>query len=188
MPSLKQLIVEKVQERLNTLEIIHPNFPETVPTFTNPFREVESNELPALKVAIMGGSANRRNNNIEYKNNDMLYIVYQVQGNDDADLQFTLYTAQEEITNFMILDDNDSGDPDSIHHLINDLEFIEWDMDLKNGESGTGAMVMKFKIDYHTNHNLIFDDLETVSIDLKHTDAGEDTESYSIDEQTLPTS
>lgn len=172
---MKKLIVDKVIERLKTLPAINPNLPVcTINAYKNPFRPVESNELPCLKVALMRGKTSRFTNAIEYKWTDQLVVAYQAQGNDE-DLEDGLYAAAEAIADFLIKDENDSGDADSLHHLISDLELTDWDMDLKNGAVGQGAIVLKFDLTYHTKHELEFPDLEGVDYIIKPLGAGEET-------------
>ncbi len=184
----KKTIVDKVIERLKTLPAINPDLPETICFFRNPFREISEEELPCVKVALLRGKSERINNAIEYENEDTLMVAYQAQGNEDSGLEDKLYDAQEAIKDFLIKDENDSGNPDALHHLLSDLEFEDWDMDLVNAAVGTGAIVLKFNITYHTKHVLSFDDdLEGFEVTIKHTDAGEDTDPIAVDSIDLPT-
>lgn len=182
----KKAIVNKVIARLLTLEAINPDLPDAINIYKNPFREVSEDELPCVKVAIMSGESERINNAPEYQHTDQLIIAYMAQGNDD-DLEDELYDAAEAIYDFLIKEENNSGDAATLHHLISDLAYTGWDMDLKIGGIGTGAVVLKFDIIYHSKHLLEFGDLEGFEIEVKHTGAGENTDPLFVDSIDLPT-
>lgn len=175
--SVKKAIVDKVIERLQTIEALNPRLPTCpTPAFKNPFREVTEEELPCFKVALLRGKTDRINNAIEYRWTDQLIVAYIAQGNDDGTLEDDLYEAAELMAALLIGDENNSADEDSLHHLVSDLVLTDWDMDLKNGAVGTGAIVLKFDLTYHQKYVMEFDDLEGLDITIKHTEAGEDTE------------
>lgn len=178
-------IINKVIARLTADTTVNPS--ANITFFKNPFREIAEDELPCIKVAMMRGDASRINNNIEYQHDDQLIVAYIAQGNDNA-LEDALYDKGEQIRDFLIKDENNSGDAAALHHLISDLTFASWDMDLKNGEVGTGAIVLKFNIRYHTKHNIVFEDLEGVELTVKHTGAGEDSDAYPTESINIPTS
>ena len=119
--SEKKSIVDKVIARLQTIPSLNPNLPNC-PTqaFKNPFREVAEDELPCFKVALMRGKTERINNAIEYGWTDQLIVAYIAQGNDN-DLEDALYSACETMAAFLIKDENNSGDPDALHHLVSVL-------------------------------------------------------------------
>lgn len=166
---------------------MNPNLPAIkTPAFGNPFRELAEGEVPCFKVALMSGKAERVNNRIEYAHSDTLVVAYIFEANED-DLENALYAAGEEILDFLIKDENNSADADSIHHLVSDLIFSEWSMDLKNGATGTGAIVLKFDLSYHTTHELSFGALEGFEVTIKHTDAGDDTDPVAVDSIDVPT-
>lgn len=175
--SVKKALINKVKERILKFETqLDPNAKCYPKIFKNPFREVDpETELPCYKVAIVRGKADRINNSIEYEWKDQLIIAYVGQGNED-DLEDGLYDKAEALAAFIIGDENNSGDPDALHHLVSDLELTDWDMDLKTGAVGTGAIVLKFDLTYHIKYEMEFDDLEGFDITVKHTEAGEDTE------------
>lgn len=184
--SQKKAIVDKIIERLTGLEAINPDPNYPIDIFKNPFRPVEPDDLPCLKVAIMRGKTERITNSIEYAWTDQLIVAYQTKGNDN-DLEDDLYKAAEAISDFLIKDENNSGDPDSLHHLISDLVLTDWDMDLKNGEVGVGAIVLKFDLTYHIKYELVFPDLEGFEIIAKLATAGQNTDPAFTESLDLPT-
>lgn len=187
--SIKKSIVDKVIERLQLIPDLNPRLPTCpIPAFKNPFREVSQDEIPCFKVALMRGKTDRINNAIEYRWTDQLIVAYIAMGNDGSDLEDHLYHACELMAATLIGDENNSSDPDALHHLVSDLVLTDWDMDLKNGEVGTGAIVLKFDLTYHQKYVMEFDDLEGLDITIKHTEAGEDTEAIAKVKIDLPTS
>lgn len=181
MTSKAKEIVDKVIERLKTDSVLNPSLPETITFYKNPFREQESDDLPACAVTLRQGNSIRYNNQMEYSNTDELMVVYMAQGNDDT-LEDNLYEAKEAIKDFLIKDQNNAEIDDSLHHIINDLVFTGWDMDLKRAAVGTGAIVLRFDINYYTTHEITFGDLEQANVTIKHTDAGDDTDPYVTEE------
>lgn len=187
--SLKNDILSQIKTRLETLESIHINFPALTPIYLNPFREIgEDADLPAMKIALLKGTSEYFDSKITYKNTDTLIIVYQQSGDVLTDLNNELYEIQEKITDFIINDSNNSGLDDSLYNFIEHLEFKSWNLDFQAANYGHGIIVMEFEISYFSTHELVYPDLETVEVDLKHKETTEDTNSYSIDSITLPTS
>lgn len=190
MPNVaKKEIVDKVIERLQTIPSLNPDLPgEALDAFKNPFREVSTDELPCFKVGFVSGNASRINNAIEYEHSDELIVAYIAQGNGD-DLQDALYDAMEIILDFLIRDENNPADADSLHHLVSDLIYTDWSMDMKTGEVGSGAIVLKFNVVYHTRHEITGDDFTKAYFSMKPAGASEETPSIP-DEQliTLPQS
>jgi len=187
--SIKKTIVDKVIERLQLIPDLNPGLPTcATPAFKNPFREVSQDEVPCFKVALMRGKTDRISNSIEYRWTDQLIVAYIDQGNDDGDLEDRLYEACELMSATLIGDENNSGAADSMHHLVSDLVLTDWDMDLKNGEVGVGAIVLKFDLTYHQKYVMEFDDLEGLDITIKHTEAGDDSLPIALVKIDLPTS
>lgn len=173
--SIKKDIINKVIERLKTLESIKPTNGCELFFFKNPYRPNAPEEFPCVKVAFARGATERINNAIEYEWTDQLVVAYQAQGNDN-DLEDLLYDSADAIADFLIDDENDSGNPEALHHLISDLELKSWEMDLQAGNVGTGAIVLIFDLKYHTKHEIEFGDLDGFDITIKPKDSTPATE------------
>lgn len=173
--STKKAIVDKVLSVVQAIPELNPKLPNCpTPAFKNPFREVAEDEVPCFKVALMRGKSERINNSIEYAYTDQLVVAYIAQGND-SELEDHLYQASELMAEALINSENNSGDLNSLHHLVSDLVLTDWDMDLKNGAVGTGAIVLKFDLTYHLKYELTYPDFEGFEIAIKHTAAGPET-------------
>lgn len=185
--SVKKTVVNKIRDRILVFEkALDPSAKCYPPVFKNPFREVDpDSEMPCYKVALIRGKTDRINNAIEYEWKDQLIVAYIAQGNE-GDLEDDLYDKGEALAAFLICDENNSEDPDALHHLISDLELTDWDMDLKTGSVGTGAIVLKFDLTYHTKYEMEFGPLAGFDVTVKHTEAGEDTEPVAVFAIDLP--
>lgn len=171
-------IIDKVIERLKKLPAINPdieNGGDPISSFKNPFREVPPDQLPAFKVGLLRGKSARISNKIEYEHTDQLVVVYQKQGNVDSGLEDDLLAAMEAIADFLILDENDSGDPEALNSVVSDLVFTGFDTDFKAASVGTGAVVLTFDVVHHTTHVLQFGNLERVGYTIKPKDSTPDT-------------
>lgn len=163
--SKKREIIDLIVTRLKTIRT-ELGISDENHIFTNPFREIDTTEVPCLKIALMNGDAERFTNAIEYANMDRLMIAYIMQ--DNGDLHPELYDKGEFIADFIIRDENDSQNEGTLNSVLSDLKYVGWDIDLKLGAIGAGAIVLKFDIKYHTEHKPVFEnDLETVSVDVR---------------------
>lgn len=187
--SVKKAIVNKVKERIEFFEKARdPSATCLPPVFKNPFREVDPDaEIPCYKVALIRGKTERITNAIEYEWTDQLIIAYIAQGNE-GDLEDELYDRGEELAAFLIGDENNSENPNALHHLVSDLVLTDWDMDLKTGATGTGAIVLKFDLTYHIKYEMEFGPLAGFNVTVKHTEAGEHTEPVAVFTIDLPQS
>lgn len=203
MSSNKKLIIDKVIQRLLTIEAINPMSDGCeLPVFKNPFREVdEKEEVPCLKVALMRGDMQEYNNAIEFKRTDTLVIAYTDRGNDgnydeENNLEDRLYEIEETIFDFIVKDHNNPSDPDSLYNLrrdpadrqtiINEIMPTKWDLDLQNGTAGIGTIVLMFDLEYYTKHEPDFDDLTGIDVEITPADATEDTDPIATLEIDLP--
>lgn len=167
-------IVNKIAERLQTLTALNPNAPAAINIIKNPFREIDPDELPCFKIGFMEGDAEEFNNKIEYKREDRLVIAYIAEGNND-DLDTTLYTAEELISDFMIKDHNDSETVGSLYSQFDVLKYRGWESQFEKAEVSVGAVKLKFDVTYYTTHTLEFDDLDTVYSEIKLHGSTDDT-------------
>lgn len=182
MTSIKKSIVDKIISRIPAGTGLTPE-----ESFKNPFREISEDELPCLKVALMRGRSEEIDTRIRYRHNDSLIVAWVDQGNGD-ELVDRLYEAGEKIADFLINDANNSGEPEALYHEEIQLMLANWDMDLKTGAAGTGAIVLTFDIKYHTEHTLVFEDLESIHLNTKPKEASDDDNTASfIDTIDLPT-
>lgn len=172
--AIKTKIIDKVIERLQTLDAINPAAPAEMTITKNAFREYDEDSLPLIRVSFQKGGASQFNNAITYKREDQLNIYFADSGNDDT-LDDTLYDAEEAIADFMIQDHNNSGDADSLYHLFDVLEYKGWESNFEKGEIPIGAVMLKFDITYYSNHIFTPDDLETANVKVKPAGFGDDT-------------
>jgi len=166
-------IRNKIEERLRTLVVLNPAGATPITVVTNPFREIDAEELPCIKIGFEDGRAEEFNNKIEYKREDRLVIAYIARENDS--LQETLEKVEEVISDFMIRDHNNNEDPESLYSLFDMLKYTGWTSQYEKGEVSVAAVKMKFDVTYYTKHTLDFEDFNTAFVEIKPHGATEDT-------------
>lgn len=149
--------------------------------FDNPFREISEDELPCIKAAIMRGDSARETTKIEYSHKPELVVVYAAQGNEK--LAAVLNYFGERITRFLINYENTENEALG----LDDLEQTGWELAMDKGATGTGAIILKFRGAYWTEHAPPLDNLEEVYVAYKPTTAGEDDDPLYDETITLPT-
>jgi len=138
------------------------------PTFLkNPFREIHANELPAVSVTIIQGSAERMTTDIEYGFVEKLQVAYVAQGNND-DLINDIYLGMETIEECLINSENDSFSENSLWYKVDDLELTGWALDLQNANVGTGAAVLQFDAIVHRVFTQTLRNLGEIQVDIEH--------------------
>lgn len=131
--------------------------------FDNPFREVSQEELPCIKAAIMKGDSARENTQVEYSHKPELVVVYVAQANEK--LSAVLNYFGERISRFLINYENTENEKLG----LDDLEQTGWDLSLENAAVGTGAIILKFRGTYYTQHAPVLGPLEEVYVAYKPT-------------------
>jgi hypothetical protein len=169
----KTEIRAKIEERLRTLIALNPAGATPITVVNNPFREIEAEELPCIKIGFEEGEAEEFNNKIEYKREDRLVIAYIALANDS--LQETLEKAEEVISDFMIRDHNNNEDENSLYSVFDMLKYRGWSSQYEKGEVSVAAVKLKFDVTYYTEHTLEFDDFNTAFVEIKPHGATDDT-------------
>lgn len=173
--SRKRTIIDTIVERLKKAKVTDAQH-----FFKNPFREIAEDELPCVKIGILGDDAEWYNNRPEYKRSAQLVIVYSDQGNDE--LADKLQYMGERIENFMIDDDNTT----QVDGVLDALMLKGTELNLENAAMGIGAIIVKFDITFYTEHLAKLDDLETINVKIKPSTAvGNDTENPPVFEDTI---
>lgn len=167
MTSIRKQIIDKIEERLRTLQSIHPSWPSLINFYDNPFYPISPEELPGCKIALMSGNSQEYNNEIKLRHDEILVIVYQVKTDPDSKITDRLYKALQDIYDFLIKDHNNPADPDSLYHLLNRFQYSGYDMDLKTGGENIGTVVIKFDVQFYSDHVLDLPDLEEIHTEIK---------------------
>lgn len=135
--------------------------------FKNPFREIAQEELPCIKIGLLTEQDDIYNNQIEYKRNAELVVVYCSQNNGDA-LADDLYYFAERLEKYLINADNINRLGETVDGLAQkSADFVFQ----KSAEMGTGGAVLKFDLTYYTQHPPELGPLERIGVEIKPTTA-----------------
>jgi hypothetical protein len=158
--SARRAIVDRIIQLLDDNDVT-----DAAHYFKNPFREIDPEELPAIKVAIMRGTSQRENSQPEYSHADELVVAYIAQENDDLADMLNYYA--ERIEDFLIQKEAAGA----LSDVLNDLTSAEFTLALEKAEIGTGAGILKFNISYWTKHTVPLGPLEGFEVAIKPSDA-----------------
>lgn len=148
--------------------------------FDNPWREVAEEELPCLKVALVRGDSARETTKIEYSHKPELVVAYCAQGNEKLSAVLNYYG--ERISRFLINYENTQHEKLG----LDDLELTGWELNMEAGATGTGALMLKFRGSYWTDHAPALGPLQSVYVEYKPTTAAEDDPPLYDETITLP--
>ena len=153
-PSQKNAIVNMLIKALQDNEVTDAEH-----FFKNPFKEIDPDELPAVKVAIMSSPAEKFNSKVEYKHSPEIIIAYFAQ-NSEEELYDILYYYAERIYDFFIRAEA-SG---ALAPQLNLMNFTNFDLSLERAETGIGGAVLRFQGEYFSEHEPDLDDLEGFNV------------------------